>query len=503
MARLGELLIATGLLTAEQLEQALRAQVMWGGRLGTNLIELGFLDLDSLSTVLGKQHKLPAALARHFDRADRELQSKLSPDVAERFSCVPLFRVGAKQMVVLATQAPLDDRAMAIIADELGCQSEQLIPSIAAELRIRYHLERVYKIPRGTRFLRSRGKTIPPFPQFTNLPGASEDSQVEALPPPSAASLQPKPKPQLVLVEDGEDGEAHAAPSVLATAKDSEPIELARVDHSTLPPRFEEPVDISGLVLGTTDQTEAAPRRTGTTKPPVAPPPLDDDSEYPSIEMIADDDLSVPQAIDPVDDVTGRERRRYVHSIGDEPSTESERQTVGRIAIRKVGTQGIPVIGTNTTLGEATRAIRRSLERDKVGDLVVLALERFVPVCEAALLLVIRGELAIGWKGFARSGHAIPEIGVPLEQPGMIPRVLHHGATLRTPSSELGPIDQLILVSLGRTGGELVVVPVTIGGQVMCVIAIATEPDADLTSAESIAVAAGAAFARMMRDASR
>ena len=36
--RLGELLIATGELTAHQIEQAVRAQVMWGGRLGTNLV---------------------------------------------------------------------------------------------------------------------------------------------------------------------------------------------------------------------------------------------------------------------------------------------------------------------------------------------------------------------------------------------------------------------------------------------------------------------------------
>ena len=39
MARLGELLVASGLLTPERLEQALRAQIMWGARLGTNLVE--------------------------------------------------------------------------------------------------------------------------------------------------------------------------------------------------------------------------------------------------------------------------------------------------------------------------------------------------------------------------------------------------------------------------------------------------------------------------------
>jgi len=50
--RLGELLVAAGLLTVAQVEQALRAQVMWGGRLGTNIVELHYLELDPLSNAL-------------------------------------------------------------------------------------------------------------------------------------------------------------------------------------------------------------------------------------------------------------------------------------------------------------------------------------------------------------------------------------------------------------------------------------------------------------------
>src|SRR5512132_2233572 len=100
MPRLGELLVAAGLLTAEQVEQALRAQVAWGGRLGTNLVELHLLDLDALSRMLGRQHRMPAALAKHFDKADAALQRLLSADFAERFSCVPLLRMGPEQHVV-------------------------------------------------------------------------------------------------------------------------------------------------------------------------------------------------------------------------------------------------------------------------------------------------------------------------------------------------------------------------------------------------------------------
>ena len=42
--KLGTALVKEGVITPEQLEEALKAQVIFGGKLGTNLIELGYLD---------------------------------------------------------------------------------------------------------------------------------------------------------------------------------------------------------------------------------------------------------------------------------------------------------------------------------------------------------------------------------------------------------------------------------------------------------------------------
>ena len=61
MARLGELLISEKLIQPAQLEEALETQVVHGGRLGTNLVELGFLQEVDLARMLGKQHGLPFA----------------------------------------------------------------------------------------------------------------------------------------------------------------------------------------------------------------------------------------------------------------------------------------------------------------------------------------------------------------------------------------------------------------------------------------------------------
>lgn len=169
MRRLGEHLVQAGLIKREQLAEALRAQVVWGARIGTNLVELGHLEIDDLSRTLGRQLKMPSALASHFERADPALQKKLPKDVAKSLHCIPL--VLANQYAVIAIGKPLSNVEMDVIATHLGVEMDKLVPSIAAELRIHYQLEKVYGIPRDQRFIRAAGTR-------------SEDSQVFQLPPP-------------------------------------------------------------------------------------------------------------------------------------------------------------------------------------------------------------------------------------------------------------------------------------------------------------------------------
>ncbi|MBA2543194.1 MAG: hypothetical protein H0V17_26365 [Deltaproteobacteria bacterium] len=468
MARLGELLVATKLLTPEQVEQALRAQVMWGGRLGTNLIELGFLDLDQLSQALGQLHRLPAALARHFDKADPAVQRKLSPEFAERYATVPLMRVASGKIVV-ASLGIVDARGIGIIADELETTAADLVVSVAAELRIRYHLERAYNIPRGARFLRSRGKSIPPFPAFVTEELDFEDSAVST----------PMPLDQRTALAEMYSG------ALTAEADAGEPLSDADLI---------EQVDDSVPVV--TDDSTTTKTEVPLHEPPTRPssPALDL-----TLELLGEhDDLSIGQ--EPVDEKAQRDRRTYVRMITDQPSTESERRKLGRIAIRRV----VVTTGPTQTLGEATRLIRRSTDRDKVAELVMITLEKFVHSLEAAVMLVLRGDVAIGWKGFCKAHSTLPEVAIPLEQPGLIPTSIQRGCTVRSTSTDLGPIDQLLLASLGATGEkELIVVPVMIAGQAMLTIALVAPVETEAQTVESIAIATGAAFSRLMRDASR
>ena len=429
MSRLGEQLIAAGLLSHEQLEQALRAQVVWGGRLGTNLVELGCIDLDTLATALGKQHGLPPALGKHFDRADRDLQEHFPQDLAIKYEVVPLLRFGDPPRIAVVSIDPLTADAREEIAEAFGIEADQIVPSIAAEMRVRYHLERVYDLTRSTRFLRSRGKTIPPFPLFD--PNAMPFDIEE----PTGPIVEPEPPP---------------------TSK------------APLPAQAD---DLAAMIDAAIDNATAQP------------------------------------------EPAGRERRSYIKLIVDEQTGPKDTQPLGRIGIRRVAvappptpprTRAPTTTKTPMSITEATRAIRRAPDRDRAAELIIDTLQRFAPVCDAAVLLVVRGDAAIAWKQFGRDGSPPREIAVPLDQGGLVPIAIDDGCTTRAPADVLVPIDMLLLRSLGgKIDGDLVVAPIPIAGRVLCLIAAVCEPGGEIAPVEAVASAAGAAFARLIRDASR
>lgn len=154
--RIGELLVHDGVVTAEARERALRSQAVHGGRLGTNLIEQFALGLDELAEGLARRHDMPAALDRHFQQADRAVQARLSADTAARLRVVPLGRLpgaggGAPEQMAVAVLEPPDAEALADLRGELGAE---VVAAVAPELRVLYHLERVYGVDRSNRFKR-------------------------------------------------------------------------------------------------------------------------------------------------------------------------------------------------------------------------------------------------------------------------------------------------------------------------------------------------------------
>jgi type IV pilus assembly protein PilB len=90
--RLGEQLIAEGLITAEQLTDALSRQNTSGQRIGSALVELGALSNNALVDTLAKRLGVRGCVLRH-GLIDPKVAKCIEKDEAEHLRVLPMFRV--------------------------------------------------------------------------------------------------------------------------------------------------------------------------------------------------------------------------------------------------------------------------------------------------------------------------------------------------------------------------------------------------------------------------
>jgi len=169
------------------IDKALRSQGGLGGRLGTNLIELGVVDPDTVANALARQKGVPAARRKHFEQVDKSILNLLPKHLAERHSAIPLG-VTQKfgQELVVAFMDPDDISAV----DEVGFASSMRVrPSVAPEYYMIHYLDRLYGIsPR--RFLRSAPMESPIDCNSGRLPRAGT-------PAPRTPAPAPLPRPSV------------------------------------------------------------------------------------------------------------------------------------------------------------------------------------------------------------------------------------------------------------------------------------------------------------------
>ncbi len=144
--RLGDLLVNEGLISREQLGNALRHQGQSGGRLGTNLVELGFVDERTLAGTLAKQLQIPAVTKAQLAKIPPEVLRLVPGPLAARLGVVPV-RVDAGRLW-LAMSDPTDREA----ADEIARLTKKPVrPLVAPDMLIQLALEQHYKVPRRPR----------------------------------------------------------------------------------------------------------------------------------------------------------------------------------------------------------------------------------------------------------------------------------------------------------------------------------------------------------------
>ena len=166
---------------------------------------------------------------------------------------------------------------------------------------------------RAARFLRARGKSIPPFPAFQGLPELAElaelaaDAPIPSLPT-TTRELETFRVPPGAAVPQTPAG----APLVLDLEPEApEPPERKSAEASG-------PVERAGPVESLADPSLAVSE----------PSSLVEDLSH---HATFDDELTLdPQPVE--DRASGRERRTYVRTLAD--TAESDRQALARIAIR-------------------------------------------------------------------------------------------------------------------------------------------------------------------------
>jgi hypothetical protein len=136
--RLGELLLARGVCTREQLREAWEAKVIYGDRLGTNLLALGLLDEHTLANALGAQLGVHSGYGKVI-KPEPPALALVPKSVAERRFVVPHHVVG-KQLFLLMRD-PNDATA---IDEAQFASSLKVVPVVVCEARMWELLARHY-----------------------------------------------------------------------------------------------------------------------------------------------------------------------------------------------------------------------------------------------------------------------------------------------------------------------------------------------------------------------
>jgi len=151
--KLGEALVKASLITKEQLRLALERQVIFGGRIGTNLVELKVIKESELVTFLSKYLNIPAVEPSKFVAINDETISCISKEMAEKYKVVP-FRKDRNRLHV----ALLDPRSMADVDELKFITGYDIVPYVTSELRLLYALEKYYGMERDLRYISIFGK---------------------------------------------------------------------------------------------------------------------------------------------------------------------------------------------------------------------------------------------------------------------------------------------------------------------------------------------------------
>src|SRR6184192_3473242 len=141
--RIGELLLKEKRITPDQLQQALTHQKANGGKLGYNLVKMGFVKDEEITALLSRQYGVPSINLAQFE-IDLAVIKLIPAETAQKYQIVPLSRAGAT--LTIAMTDPTNVFAMDDIKFMTGYNVE---PVVASETAVMESISRYYAIAKA------------------------------------------------------------------------------------------------------------------------------------------------------------------------------------------------------------------------------------------------------------------------------------------------------------------------------------------------------------------
>jgi len=137
--RLGDLLVADGLLTAEQLKKALAEQKGSPEKLGSVLIRLNFVNEDQLIGFLSRQYGVPSITLGQLD-IDPDVLKLVPAPIARKYEVIPVRRMGNSLALAMA------DPTNVFALDDISFMTNlQVLPLVASQTAIKKAVDRNYE----------------------------------------------------------------------------------------------------------------------------------------------------------------------------------------------------------------------------------------------------------------------------------------------------------------------------------------------------------------------
>jgi hypothetical protein len=147
MGSFAAFLVGSDYVTASELEEVTQATVLYGGRLGTAVVEAGLMTPEELDRALAQHLDLPEIPAEWLHRPDPAARAALHVDLVKRHHAFPLHF--EKRTLHVGLLDPRDPAVIDALAFASGCK---IAPYALSELRFAELMQRVYGVAPSPRF---------------------------------------------------------------------------------------------------------------------------------------------------------------------------------------------------------------------------------------------------------------------------------------------------------------------------------------------------------------